>query len=181
MIIACEVGFWLVLLAGLVARYLLRRPRLGAALLVCVPLVDLVLLVTSALDLRYGGGDASLAHGLAALYLGVSVAFGHSMVRWADAHFAHRFAGGPPPPRPPRTRLEHARRERRQWVRHLLAWAIGCALLLGGVAFVGDLSRTAALVGTAQGWTIVLAADFLWSFSYTLWPRKKPVKSGSIY
>ena len=96
-IVACEVGFWVVLLAGFTARYLLRRPRLGAALLVCVPLADLVLLVASALDLRYVGGQADLAHGLAAIYLGVSVAWGHSMVRWADARFAHRFAGGPRP------------------------------------------------------------------------------------
>ena len=172
-IVACEVGFWVVLLAGLAARYLLRRPRLGAALLVCVPLVDLVLLVTSALDLRYGGGEASFAHGLAAIYLGVSVAYGHSMVRWSDARFAHRFAGGPPPPRPPKTGTEHARHERCQWARHLLAWAVGCSLLLGGVSFVGDASRTGALVNTAQVWTLVLAVDFLWSFSYTLWPHNK--------
>ncbi len=173
LIIACEVGFWVVLLAGLVARYLLRRPRLGASLLVCVPLVDLVLLVASAQDLRYGGGEADLAHGLAAIYLGVSVAWGHAMVRWADARFAYRFAGGPPPPRTPKTGPEHARRERHQWGRHLLAWAIGCALLLGGVALVGDPDRTGALTGIAGGWTLVLAVDFLWSFSYTLWPRKK--------
>jgi hypothetical protein len=101
-IVACEVGFWVVLLAGLIARYVWRRSSLGAALLVCVPLVDLVLLVASALDLRYGRGEADVAHGLAAVYLGVSVAWGHSMVRWADARFAHRFAGGPSPPRPPR-------------------------------------------------------------------------------
>ncbi len=72
-IVACEVGFWLVLLAGLAARYGLRRPRLGGALLVYVPLVDLVLLVASVLDLRHGG-QAGLAHGLAAVYVGVSVA-----------------------------------------------------------------------------------------------------------
>ena len=127
-IVACEVGFWVVLFAGLATRYLWRRPRLGAALLVCVPLVDLVLLVASALDLRYGRGEADVAHGLAAVYLGVSVAWGHSMVRWADARFAHRFAGGPSPPRPPKTGREHARHERRQWGRHLLAWAVGCTL-----------------------------------------------------
>jgi hypothetical protein len=179
-IVACEVGFWVVLLAGLAVRYLLRRPRLGAALLVCVPLVDIVLLVASALDLRYVGSQADLAHGLAAIYVGVSVAWGHSMVRWADARFAHRFAGGPPPPRPLRTGPEHARRERRQWGRHLLAWVVGSALLLGGVALVGDPDRTGALVGIAQGWTIVLGVDFLWSFSHTLWPRKKPEKRGSV-
>ena len=41
-IVACEIGFWVVLAAGLLTRYVLRRPRAGAALLVCVPLVDLV-------------------------------------------------------------------------------------------------------------------------------------------
>jgi hypothetical protein len=30
-------------------------------------------------------------------YLGFSVVFGPSVIRWADARFAHRFAGGPPP------------------------------------------------------------------------------------
>ena len=177
-IVACEVGFWVFLLAGLITRYLLHRPRLGAALLICVPLVDLTLLLVSALDLRYGGGEADFAHGLAAIYLGVSVAFGHSMVRWADARFAHRFSGGLLPPRPPKTGPEHARRERRQWARHLLAWAVGCSLLLGGVVFVGDPSRIGALIGTAQGWTVVLAVDFLWSFSYALRPPKNPTGVG---
>ena len=175
-IVACEVGFWVVLSAGLTARYLLGRPGLGAGLLVCAPVVDGVLLVATGIDLRYGGGEADPAHGLAAIYLGVSVAFGHSMVRWADARFAHRFAGGPQPWRPPKTGVEHARHLRRDWSRHLLAWAVGCALLLGGVALVGDPDRTRALTGIAQGWTIVLAVDFLWSFSYTLWPRKADVE-----
>lgn len=171
LIVACEVGFWVVLLAGLAVRYVLRRPQLGAVLLVFVPLVDLVLLVASVVDLR-GGGEAGVGHGLAAVYIGVSVAWGHSMVRWADAQFAHRFAGGPPPWRPPRTGKEHARYERRQWARHLLAWAVGCALLLGGAALVGDTGRTGALPPIARGWTLVLAIDFAWAFSYTLWPRK---------
>ena len=170
-IVACEVGFWVVLLAGLAARYGLRRPRLGGALLVCVPLVDAVLLLASVLDLRYGG-RAGVAHGVAAVYLGVSVAWGHSMVRWADARFAHRFAGGPPPSRPPVGGPEHARYQRGQWTRHLLAWAVGCALLLGGVALVGDPYRSGELVGIARTWTLVLVVDFLWSMSYTLWPRK---------
>lgn len=141
--------------------------------MICVPLVDLVLLVSSALDLRYGGGEATFAHGLAAIYLGVSVAWGYPMVSWADARFAHRFAGGPPPERPPASGFEHARRERRQWARHLIAWAVGCSLLVAGAALVGDLARTGTLTGIAGTWTLVLAADFLWSFSYTIWPRKE--------
>jgi hypothetical protein len=53
-IVACEIGFWVVLAAGLVSRYVLRRRRLSTALLAAVPLVDLVLLVVSVLDLRGG-------------------------------------------------------------------------------------------------------------------------------
>ncbi|WP_197651791.1 hypothetical protein [Carbonactinospora thermoautotrophica] len=170
-IIACEIGFWIVLLAGLCARYLLRRRRLGAALLCCVPLVDLVLLVATVLHLR-GGATAGWEHGLAAVYLGVSVAYGHQMVRWADERFAHRFAGGPPPTRPPKFGPGHARHQRQQWLRHLLAWATGCGLLLAAMAYVGDRDRTTALEGWIHRWTLVLAIDFLWSFSYTIWPRK---------
>ncbi len=170
-IIACEIGFWVVLLAGLGARYLLRQRRLGAVLLCCVPLVDLVLLVATVLHLR-GGATADWEHSLAAVYLGVSVAYGHQMVRWADERFAHRFADGPPPTRPPRFGPAHARYQRRQWLRHLLAWAIGCALLLAAMAYVGDRDRTTALEGWIQRWTFVLAIDFLWSFSYTIRPRR---------
>jgi hypothetical protein len=171
-IIACEVGFWVVLAAGLITRYGLRQPGLGAVLLALVPLVDLALLLFSVLDLRRGG-QASTGHGLAAVYLGVTVAYGHQIIRWADGWFAHRFAGAPRPAGPPKRGPAHARRERAQWLRHLLAWAIGSLLLLGGIAYVGDLERTQALVGIASTWTLVLAIDFFISFSYTLFPRRE--------
>lgn len=92
-IVACEVGFWVFIAAGLIARYPLRRPRLGAVLLICAPVVDLILLGASAIDLSRGA-PAEVAHGLAAAYIGFSVAFGHGMIRWADERFAHRFAAG---------------------------------------------------------------------------------------
>ncbi|MBC6463814.1 hypothetical protein HKK72_39190, partial [Actinomadura sp. HBU206391] len=53
-IAGCEIAFWVVLLAGLAARYLLRMRRLSTVLLICVPLVDVVLLVASVIDLRGG-------------------------------------------------------------------------------------------------------------------------------
>jgi len=107
-IVAAEIGFWVLLTAGLGTRYLLRRRRLGAILLASVPVVDLVLLVATVIDLR-GGATADFTHGLAAAYIGFSVAFGHSVIRWADQRFAHRFAGGPPPWRAPRGGRERAR------------------------------------------------------------------------
>ncbi len=74
-IIACEIGFWLILAAGLGARYVLRQRVLGAVLLACVPVVDLVLLVAATIDLR-DGATANWTHGLAAAYLGLSIVLG---------------------------------------------------------------------------------------------------------
>jgi hypothetical protein len=164
LIVVTEITFWAVLVAGLAARYGLDRPRLGLALLLATPLVDLFLLVATTADLREGG-DAALPHALAAVYIGVSVAWGHRIISWADARFAHRFAGGPKPVRAPRTGALHAARERQEWLRHLLAWAVGSALLGLGVLAVGDLERTQALVNMIALWTLVLAVDFIVSFS----------------
>ena len=166
-----EIGFWALLVSGLAVRYVLRRPRLGALLLLATPLVDVALLAATIVDLR-NGATASIAHALAAVYIGVSVAYGHSLVRWADVRFAHRFAGGPAPVPAPRSGRAHAARERRGWLRHLLAWSVGAGLLVGGAAVVGDPDRTQVLVSVAGVWTLVLAIDFLISFSYTLLPRR---------
>lgn len=102
-----------------------------------------MLLGATVIDLL-GGATAGVAHGLAAVYIGVSVAFGHRIIRWADVRFAHRFAGGPAPERPPRTGPAHARREREAWYRHLLAWTVGAALIGLALLLVGDLDRTEA-------------------------------------
>ena len=93
------------------------------------------------------------------------------MVDWADARFAYRFADGPAPVRPPRTGRRHAAHQRREWFRHLAAWATGTALLGLGVLLVGDPDRTWALLNVVALWTLVLAIDFAISFSYALWPR----------
>jgi hypothetical protein len=170
-IIACEIGFWVLLVAGLLARYVLRARTVSTLLLLSVPLVDVVLLAVSVIDLRRGGA-AGFEHGLAAVYLGVSVAFGHQMVRWADQRFARRFAGGPEPVRPPRAGHAHAAHQRRQWLRHLLAYGIAVVVLGVFTALVGDADRTAPLWAVLWPWTIVLVVDFVISFSYTLSPRK---------
>lgn len=164
-IVACEIGFWLVLGAGLVARYLLRMRRLGAALLVCVPLVDVVLLAATVIDLRRGA-TATFVHGLAAAYLGFSVAFGHSVVRWADQRFAHRFAGGPPPWKPPKRGPARIRYEWREWGKGVAGWAVACALLGGGILLVGDTARTGEL--SAWIWRLSLVI-VIWLVAYPLW------------
>jgi hypothetical protein len=160
-IVACEVGFWVLLAAGLVARYGLRMPRLGAGLLIGVPIVDLVLLAATVVDLR-GGAVATSAHGLAAVYLGFSVVFGHRTIRSVDARVAHRFAGGPAPAKPARD----AAHEWVQWLRGLAAWAIACGLLAVAIVLVGDAGRTAELAAWIQGLTVGLG---VWLAVGPLW------------
>ncbi|MEV0600960.1 hypothetical protein AB0I82_16910 [Streptomyces sp. NPDC050315] len=50
------------------------------------PLLELVLLVLTGLDLR-NGAQADWKHGPAAVYLGITVAYGHCTVRWADGQY----------------------------------------------------------------------------------------------
>lgn len=171
LIIACEVGFWVLLLAGLAARYLLKAKTLSAVLLICTPVVDVLLLAASVLDLR-SGGQPTGAHGLAAIYIGVSVAFGGQLVSWADQRFAHRFAGGPSPTRPPRYGPAHAARERRQWLRHLLAYLVAATVLGLFTLLVGDDGQLGPLWSPMAAWALVLVIDFLISISYTIAPRK---------
>ncbi len=159
-IAVCEVAFWVFLAAGLAARYVLKRPVLGVVLLLGSPAADMLLLVLTAVDV-YGGATPTQAHALAAAYLGFTVAFGHSAVRWADERFAHRFASGPPPQRSPSRGPEKVRHEWKVFRRAGLAWAGASALLLALTALVGDLARAQALLGYAGMLSVVLVIWFV--------------------
>jgi hypothetical protein len=133
----CEVGLWVLLGVGLGLRYLLRWRRVSTVVLAGIPLLDVVLVVAVAADL-HRGTPAGMVHGLAAVYLGVSVAFGPALVRWADARFAHRFAGGPPPVRVPRRGPARRRHLWREWQRVVTAAAIASVTLLGLALLFAD-------------------------------------------
>ncbi|WP_059012028.1 hypothetical protein [Streptomyces specialis] len=169
---AAEVGFWLLLGAGLVARYPLRMPRLGGALLLCVPLIDVLLPTATALDLRRGA-EPSAAPGLAALYLGFTVAYGHYLIRWADGHAAHRWAGAPPPAKPPRYGAARARHEWRLWTMTLVAVLIALAVLQAMIWAIGDPGRTDPLRGWQFTALRVLGIHGLIAVCYTVWPRRE--------
>lgn len=149
LIIGCEIGFWVLLAAGLCTRYLLHRKRLGVALLACVPLLDVVLLSAAGADLARGG-SADSVHGLAAFYLGFSVAFGHSLIRWADVRFAHRFAGGPAPVKPVKGTPPYRRGLWIEYGRVLIATGIAVAVLLVMIVFLAAPSETGVLWAWVQ-------------------------------
>jgi hypothetical protein len=170
LIIACEVGFWVLLAAGLAVRYLLKLRRTSVALLLCEPLLELVLFVVTAIDLKRGA-EPSWEHGLAALYIGFTVAYGHYTIHWLDGHAAHRLAGGPRPAGPPRYGMARAAHEGRLWLRTLLAAAVACGLLQLAIWYVGE---PAALRDWQYTALRTLAVHGLIALTYLIWPKKSP-------
>ncbi|MGW6910312.1 hypothetical protein [Streptomyces sp. NPDC054940] len=173
LIIACEVGFWVLLALGLAVRYLLKWRRTSVVLLLCEPVLELVLFIVTAIDLK-NGAEPSWKHGLAALYIGYTVAFGHYTIRWLDGHAAHRLGGGPPPRKPPRYGRARARHEARLWLRAVYGAAVALALLQAAVWYVGDSGDVGSL-RTFQ-WVALRTVGIygLIALGYWIWPKKAP-------
>ncbi|WP_446429461.1 hypothetical protein [Leucobacter sp. 1207-22] len=165
-IIACEIGFWVVLGAGLFARYLLRAQRLSTVLLACVPLIDLALLSLIAWDLLANQEVADFAHGLGAIYLGFTVAFGRQIIARTDVIFAHRFADGPAPVKPPTRGVAAIRYEWQQWFRMVLCAVIASIVLGAMILLVADTSRTDELLSwIGRVWLIA----GIWLLGWPIW------------
>jgi hypothetical protein len=173
-IIACEIGFWVFLLSGLALRYLARQPRWGLGLIAMAPLVDLVLLGATVVDLR-SGGHATSAHALSAFYIGFSVAYGHRLITWADRKFARRYGPDERPGPPPK--LYGRQYTAYSWRTTLLTWiaaAVASALLAGMIWLVGDPEKTKALSQSFHVVRIVVVVDLIITISYTIWPPRAP-------
>ncbi|MFD6892976.1 hypothetical protein ACFWB0_00330 [Rhodococcus sp. NPDC060086] len=168
-IVASEVGFWVVLALGLVLRYPLRLPKVGAVALALIPVIDVVLLAAVALDLR-NGTEVGYIHRIAGIYLGVSVAFGPSIIRWADSRFAYLFAGGEKPARPPKEGSEAFRHEIASFGRWLIAAGISGAAILGLGATVANDTQSAALNGVFPMLGVITV---IWLITGPVWVLSK--------
>jgi hypothetical protein len=170
LIIICEVAFWVLLVGGLALRYVARAPRTGAAVLLCEPLLELVLFVVSAMDLR-NGGEPDWKHGLAAAYIGFTVTYGYHTIKWADGHFLHRFAGGPLPAKAPRYGKARAVHEWKLGARAIGGAAIGAALLQLGIWYVGDAGQSASLRDWQLRLAFVAVLSAIIPATYTIFPK----------
>ncbi|MCX4674230.1 hypothetical protein OG413_02670 [Streptomyces sp. NBC_01433] len=173
LIVLCEVAFWVLLAAGLALRYLAKKPRLGAAVLLCEPLLEVVLLVVTAIDLKNGAAP-DWKHGLAAVYIGFTVGLGHSTIKWVDARVAHRFAGGPPPVKPPKYGMARAVHEWRTAARWTIAAATALALLQAAIWYVGGAGDISTLRGWQQTMLWVIGINLIIAVSYTAFPKQEP-------
>jgi hypothetical protein len=168
-IVGCEIGLWVLLGLGMVLRYLLGLRRTSTAVLAGIPLLDVVLVIATAIDL-HRGADVGLVHVLAGFYLGSSLAFGPAIVRWADVRFAHRFAGGPAPRRVPEHGPERVAHLMREWYRVLGTVAIASVVLVVLILFFAAPQDQAGLswwIGRA--WAVV----GLWYVFGPLWESGK--------
>jgi hypothetical protein len=172
LIIFCELGFWVFLFGGLFVRYIIKLPKFGSSLLLCVPLLDVILLAATAYDLR-SGTTAEFAHGLAAAYLGFTLVFGHSVMKWADHYFAYKYNGRDKPNE--KYGWTYTKYEWGQWFKGILACCIASAILYLAIIFVNNDTKTEALVD----WMYILPSlMFFWfvfgPFWYTIFQKIKP-------
>lgn len=173
LIVICEIAFWVLLAAGLALRYAARRPRLGAAVLLCEPLLEVVLLVVTATDLK-NGAEPDWKHGLAAVYIGFTLGLGRSTIGWVDARVAHRCAGGPEPVKPPKYGWARAAHEWRVAARWTLAAGIAIALLQTAVWYVGGDGNVDPLRTWQLRMVWVIGINLVIAGSYTVFPKRAP-------
>ncbi|MEU9996537.1 hypothetical protein [Streptomyces sp. NPDC050848] len=165
--------FWIFIAGGLAARYAAGRRTLGGALLLCVPLIDVVLLGATVLSIQ-NGAEPTVWHGLSAAYLGMTVVYGHSTVRWADAKFASRFGGAAPPPRPELYGRAAVMGAWKSWLTFLLAYAISVGMIFGLVVLVGTLDEGAPLLVWLNPLTKILVYSLIWPIVTTIRPGRAP-------
>ncbi|MFJ9932387.1 MFS transporter [Streptomyces virginiae] len=81
---------------------------------------------------------------------------------------------------------EHARKERRDWYIHTVAFALGQLVLwaLDSSWLVWQITdgsvpddQRGPLVWLGRIWLTIWVIDTIWSWSYTIWPREKKAKS----
>ncbi|MBK3493897.1 hypothetical protein JFL43_03295 [Viridibacillus sp. YIM B01967] len=170
-IITAEIAFWIAIMAALFSRYILKKLKLSTFLFILVPLIDLALIVFTIMDLR-NGAIASSAHGISAIYIGVSIAYGKTMITWADEKFQVWFLKINLNKKP-LTGVAKGMKELKLFGQHIIAYLLGSSMLWLMITIVGHQEDTTALEQVWKIWSLVLLIDGVISLSYILFPTKK--------
>lgn len=137
LIVLLEVLFWVCLFGGLFVRYVFAWRHVSAALLIATPFTDLIQLVVALFDVA-GGGYPSFLHGMAAFYIGFSIAGGQQVVYAMDVRFSARFNGARSQKaakvKIPQQRLQDAYKD---WYRCIYASVVSLGILFTLIAVAG--------------------------------------------
>lgn len=170
-IITAEIAFWIVIIVGLICRYVFKMPKLSIFFFALTPVIDLLLVLLTAMDLK-AGTPASTAHGIAAIYIGVSIAYGKTMIAWADVKFQQWILKASIE-KETLTGMAKGKHEMNMLGRHIVAYIIGTGLLYAMTLFIGSNTDTSPLFQVMKVWGIVLTIDAIISISYVIFPSKK--------
>lgn len=210
-LVGAEVFFWVLAGSFLVLRYWLGLRRAGAAVLGLMLLNELLVAVLGLLDYRRTGEFAGYQIVVLA-FIVYALTFGKEDFRRLDRRIerivvAWKGQAPPAPPsashpaRPALSGAEHSRKERRGWYGHLAIFVVGQTVFLAmgeswpAMILTGELppsalwtgkwsgAETSALTLASRVWCVVIIVDFVWSFSYTLFPRRRgaPVATRGLW
>lgn len=171
LIVFCEISFWIVIILGLIIRYILRLKKLGFLILALTPVIDLLLLIVTTIDLL-NGAKAELPHAIAAVYISISLVFGKSMIKWFDDKFRYYIMRQGNKPNK-LTGYDYSIYYAKTWLKHLLSYIIGMSLLFLIKILVNNNDKTEALNGVIHGWSIIIIIDLIICITYFIWPPKE--------
>lgn len=83
LIIICEILFWVFAILGVFFRSIIKNAKLGNFFLILIPIDDLLLIIFNIVSLLMGE-PFSYSHSLSGIYLGVTIAFGKTIIKWLD-------------------------------------------------------------------------------------------------
>ncbi|TDM07517.1 hypothetical protein [Macrococcus lamae] len=171
LIIGAEIAFWLLVLGGLTARYIWKKPRLSLILFALVPVVDLILLASATIDM-IGGATATFAHSLAAVYIAVSLVFGKRMIAGADAWY-RKWILKESGEKKKLYGMEYSIASLKFTLHHLAAYLIGTGLMWLVIWLVGNSDRTLIMSSYIKLWSVIMMIDIIITVTYFIWPRKR--------
>lgn len=183
-LIGAEISFWVLSVAFLLLRYLLDLDRASFVVLALIVLDNLFIAGLGFPDyLRTGEFATYQLVALAIIVYGLT--YGKRDFKRLDRFMKRKVAGWkgealptaePPPKAAPRQKAAH---ERRSFYGHLAVFIVGQAILFAvGESWLAAQvagvvpEEPSALMSAGRIWVVVLVVDAIWSFSYTLFPKR---------
>lgn len=178
-LIASEVIFFVFAGLALLLRYWFRLNKASLAALIIVILNELAVLLLGVMD-YIQLGTISLFQILIIIFIIYALLFGRSDFKKFDRWIQKKVAQMKGEPLPdfgeeetkPLYGKEHAKEERKNFYKHLLIFAVAHGAFAILSTFI-EFGEHHVFADISNVWVKILIIDFIWSFSYTIWPKKE--------